>query len=85
MTSGGPSGASRLPVTVSVGDDHSLAEVAGRLRRAGLDVTETLEPLHLLVGTAAPDRIAALRAVEGVEAVELEQGYQLAPPDSEVQ
>lgn len=57
---------------VSVDDAHleRLAEIAERLRGAGLDVTNVMPRLGAIAGAADPEAVATLRAVAGVRAVE---------------
>lgn len=59
-------------VNVAVDEEHRGAcdEVAGELRAAGMNVTETLHTLGIVVGWIDPSRLDGLRQVEGVVAVE---------------
>lgn len=81
------SGSSRSePVGVILAvDPDRFAEVVEALRRAGLAVTGEQQVLGTLSGTVAEDRIPALRAVDGVEAVDRERTVRLPPPDSPIQ
>ncbi|WP_239405916.1 hypothetical protein [Frankia sp. Cj3] len=84
----GPAGEgppSQTPVTVSISTDADLEQVTAALRRTGLEISEIFEPLGTLAGRVPADRLAALRAVPGVEAVEPERRYQLPPPNSDIQ
>jgi hypothetical protein len=76
-----------LDVLVSVAEDHldRLGEVVEHLQAAGLRVAETMEHLGVVAGTIAARRMAGLRGVEGVDAVEPNRPYQLPPPASDVQ
>jgi hypothetical protein len=74
------------PVGVILAVDlDRFAEVVGALRRAGLTVTSEQPVLGSLSGTVAEDRIPALEAVDGVEAVDRERTVHLPPPDSPIQ
>ena len=77
----------RVSVVVSVDDDHldSVAEVAERLRGAGMQVEEAMDSIGMVTGSVAPSRVPALAAVEGVGEVEPERQYQLPPPESDLQ
>ncbi|MEV0635321.1 hypothetical protein AB0I77_10215 [Streptomyces sp. NPDC050619] len=66
-------------------DPDRFAEVVEALRRAGLTVTGEQPVLGTLSGTVAEDRIPALEAVDGVEAVDRERIIRLPPPDSPIQ
>jgi len=74
-------------ITVTVHDDHvaRIDEVAERLRRAGMDVEQTLPAVGLITGSVPPSARPAVAATEGVEAVEDETAFSLPPPDSDVQ
>jgi hypothetical protein len=71
----------RITVTVS-GDPNAVAE---QLRAAGMNVEQILSEVGIITGSAAADQLAALANVPGVVSVEAEQGFQLPPPDAEIQ
>jgi len=74
------------PVGVVIAvDPDRFAEVVEALRRAGLTVAGEQPTLGTLSGTVAEDRIPALEAVDGVEAVDRERTIRLPPPDSPIQ
>ncbi|KUO22234.1 hypothetical protein [Streptomyces dysideae] len=66
-------------------DPDRFADVVEALRRAGLTVTGEQPVLGTLSGTVPEDRLPALEAVDGVEAVDRERTIQLPPPDSPIQ
>ena len=68
-------------VTVS-GDAEQVGE---QLRAAGMTVERVLGAVGIITGSIEAERRAALSAVPGVVAVELEQRIQLPPPDAEIQ
>ncbi|MFC4502366.1 MULTISPECIES: hypothetical protein [Streptomyces] len=77
---------SQAPVGVILAvDPDRFAEVVEALRGAGLTVTGEQPMLGTLSGTVAEDRIPALEAVAGVEAVDLDRTIHLPPPDSPIQ
>jgi hypothetical protein len=74
-------------VVVTVTDEHRdrIEHVANALRLAGLQVTQVLEELGQVTGTAREDGLDALRAVVGVRSVDQSGDVRIAPPDSPVQ
>ena len=64
-----------MEVIVTVADSHlgNVRSVADALRGAGLDVTGVLESTGIVTGSADPGVMAALRSIQGVAAVELDQ------------
>ncbi|MDX6683136.1 MAG: hypothetical protein QOG94_3175 [Solirubrobacteraceae bacterium] len=83
MASAGPD----VRVTVTVADS-ALAEIeqlAGRLRRAGMAVDAVLGAIGIITGSVASARLASIRTLPGVAAVEEQTTFQIAPPDADVQ
>ncbi|HEY9441176.1 MAG TPA: hypothetical protein VIS29_21540 [Streptomyces sp.] len=78
------SGSRPTGVIVSVDLDR-YAQVVEAARRVGLVVTGEQQVLGTLTGTIAESRLPALRAIDGVEAVDREQIINLPPPDSPIQ
>ncbi len=74
-----------IEVAVTIRPGESVGEAARRLEAAGLEVEHRLEAIGSVTGRVAADRIAGLRAVAGVTAVETIAPIQIAPPDAEVQ
>ncbi len=74
-------------ITVTVSDDHlaSIDEVAEVLRDNGMHVGQVLAALGVISGSVPDDRRQSLEAVDGVEAVEEENTFQLPPPSSPIQ
>jgi hypothetical protein len=56
-----------------------------KLRDAGFHVESKLEALGALTGTLPAGKLDEIKGIKGVKAVELERGFQLAPPESDVQ
>ena len=77
----------RRDVTVTVADSHlaDVDAVARGLELAGMQVEQVLSALGIITGSVDDAQIAALEAVEGVAAVERQTGFQLPPPDADVQ
>lgn len=76
----GASEPSEIDIVVTTDADSDPASVAPRLRDAGMRVGETLAAAGVVTGSAAPDRLGALRDVDGVLAVEAGREIHLPPP-----
>lgn len=74
-------------ITVTVDDAHvaDVDSVADELRAAGMEVSEVLGPVGIILGSVPSEQRAALEALPGVMAVESEQTFQIPPPDAEIQ
>lgn len=74
-------------ITVTVDDAHvgDVDSVADGLRAAGMEVSEVLGPVGIILGSVASEQRGALESLPGVMAVESEQGFQIPPPDAEIQ
>ena len=77
----------RSGVTVTVADSHAgdVDEVAGRLRDAGMEVTQVLATAGVITGSVEASRLATIAGLAGVAAVEPQASFQIAPPDADVQ
>jgi hypothetical protein len=77
-----------IEVTVLVAEDHvgAIDDVAAALQDAGLRLGAALPETGVITGSVEDEAaIEPLREVDGVEAVEQAQEFQLPPPDSDVQ
>lgn len=74
-------------VNVSVDHLHldRFSEIVRRARRAGLKVDQQLETIGVVTGSIDSGKVARLRKVEGVAAVEADSAIQLPDPDSPIQ
>jgi hypothetical protein len=83
MASSGPD----VRVTVTVADSAlaDIEQLAGRLRRAGMAVDAVLGAIGIITGSVASARLASIRTLPGVAAVEEQTTFQIAPPDADVQ
>jgi hypothetical protein len=70
-----------IVVTVS-GDIEQIAEL---LRAAGMTVEQVLGAVGIITGSVDSLQRDSLTAIPGVVAVEVEQRFQLPPPDAEIQ
>jgi hypothetical protein len=77
----------KVDVLVSLSDDHlpEIDEVASKLEDAGLEVGRALPEIGTITGRVAASKFSGLGKVEGVAALERAGGFQIAPPDSDVQ
>ncbi len=74
-----------LSVNVALTDPRELPAVLKRLRQAGFVTRQVLEEVGVVSGSIPPDKLEALRRVEGVAEVEPDRTVQLPPPDADVQ
>ncbi len=74
-------------VSVTVGDGHRehMDGVVETLRERGLQVEQVLCTLGVVTGMAPAESLDVLRSVEGVDSVDEELTFRIAPPDSPVQ
>ena len=74
-------------VIISIDDEHlaEITSVAEILQQAGFELDQILDLLGIISGTCEENRLNDLRQISGVAAVEIDQNYQLSPPDSAVQ
>ena len=74
-----------MDVVISVNQSHRdrMDEVAAALTAAGVSGLQRMDATGIITGTAGdPD---ALRAIDGVEAVEASRTIDIGPPDAPVQ
>jgi hypothetical protein len=78
---------SQVQVSVSVDNAHlsQIKQISQQLKSSGMNVEQTLSSIGVINGSIQSDQLDSLNQIEGVQNVELQQGYQLAPPSSEVQ
>jgi hypothetical protein len=78
---------SKVPVSVSVDDAHlaQIEQIAQQLSSSGMDVQQTLPSIGVISGSIETDQLNHLYQIEGVQNIESQQGYQLAPPSSPIQ
>ena len=78
---------SKVQVSISIDDAHinQISEIAKNLQSMGMDVEQTLPSIGVISGSVSSDQVNHLDKIEGVQHVESERSYQLAPPDSDIQ
>jgi hypothetical protein len=81
-----PAKAKTVEVIVSIADAYldQAHKVVQRCRRAGLRVKELLEEIGIVYGSIDTTKIATLRRVTGVAAVEESRQIQLPPDNADV-
>lgn len=78
---------SKVKVSVCIHDDHidRIGQVSDSLRASGMDIEQTMPNIGMVSGSIESQQIEQLHKIAGVDSVELEQSYQLPPPDSPLQ
>ncbi|NET38507.1 MAG: ketohydroxyglutarate aldolase [Cyanothece sp. SIO1E1] len=78
---------SKIKLLVSIDDEHleQILDVIQDLQAAGMQVDQIMDKLGIVTGSCDSTKVDALSQVAGVLEVEPEQGYQIAPPDSDIQ
>jgi hypothetical protein len=74
-----------VELSVTVGGGHAAEDVAERLRARGMEVTQVLDGIGVITGSASEEVRRDLGAVEGVARVVEGLTHQLPPPDAPVQ
>lgn len=72
-------------VSVDDGGPDEVATVVAALRKAGMVVDSVEESAGIVLGSVDPDRLEGLKAVRGVDGVEIQRHYSVPPPESDVQ
>ncbi len=77
----------KIKVSISVDDAHvdRISEVAQGLQSAGLEVEQVLPTVGMISGSIDSNQVNRLSQIQGVQYIEPEQSYQIAPPDSDIQ
>jgi uncharacterized protein YpmS len=78
---------SQIQVSVSVDDAHltQIEQISQQLQSSGMNVEQTLSTIGVINGSIQSDKLNSLDQIEGVQNVEPQQSYQLAPPNSDIQ
>ena len=77
----------KVQVLISVDDEHmeKMGQVVEHCKAAGLDVEQSLDQIGAITGLVDPGKIGDLSKVAGVGNVERMGGYDIGPPDSDLQ
>lgn len=78
---------STVRVSISIDDAHldQIAEITKSLQSAGMEVEQTLSTVGVINGSVDSEQVNRLYQIEGVQHIEPQQSYHLAPPDSDIQ
>jgi hypothetical protein len=78
---------SQVQISVSVDDAYlpQIEQISQQLQSFGMNVEQTLSSIGIINGSIESARLNSLDQIEGIKNVESQQGYQLAPPNSELQ
>ncbi len=78
---------SQIQVSVSVDNAHlsQIQQISQQLQSSGMNVEQTLSSIGVINGSIESDRLNSISQIEGVQNVESQQSYQLAPPSSDIQ
>ncbi|NJK56934.1 MAG: ketohydroxyglutarate aldolase [Pleurocapsa sp. SU_5_0] len=78
---------SQVQISVSVDDAYlpQIEQISQQLQSSGMNVEQTLSSIGIINGSIDSARLNSLDQIEGIKNVESQQGYQLAPPNSELQ
>ncbi|MFO0592360.1 MAG: S8 family serine peptidase [Polyangiaceae bacterium] len=82
-----PSPAPTAQVAIVVSDAYAdrIVDVEARAKAVGLTASTTLDALKQITGTLPIDKLAELKAVEGVKSVSISRDMALPPPTAPVQ
>lgn len=78
---------SEVKISVSVDDAHlsQISQISQQLQSSGMNVEQTLSIIGVVSGSIDQNKLNNLYQIEGVKNVESQQGFQLAPPNSDIQ
>ena len=78
---------SQVQVSVSVDDAHlpQIEQISQQLKSSGMNVEQILSSIGVINGSIQSDQLDSLSKIEGIQNIESEQSYHLAPPDSDLQ
>ena len=78
---------SRVNLLISVNDRdrEQISKVVEALQASGLKIEQVMKQTGVITGSIDSTQVEGISQVEGVAAVEVEQKFQLKPPESEIQ
>ncbi len=74
-----------LLISVEDNDRKQILEVVQALQTSGVKIEQVMEQIGVITGSIDSEQVERVSRVEGVAAVEVEQEFQLEPPESEIQ
>ncbi|MBD1914145.1 MULTISPECIES: ketohydroxyglutarate aldolase [unclassified Leptolyngbya] len=77
----------KTAITIAVADNHldNILEVAHLLQEAGLKVEHIMDAVGVITGSCETCEVEKIAQIDGVESVEAQDQYRLAPPDAPIQ
>jgi hypothetical protein len=75
----------QLMISIEEAYDDRILEVVQVLESMGMQVRQVLPEIRVILGTIEEARMGELAQVEGIASIEIEQGFQLSPPDFNIQ
>lgn len=78
---------SKVNLLISVEDNHreQILEVVKALQTYGVKIEHVMEQIRVIRGSIDSEQVEGISQVQGIAAVEVEQKFQLEPPESEIQ
>ncbi|MBW4671304.1 MAG: ketohydroxyglutarate aldolase [Cyanomargarita calcarea GSE-NOS-MK-12-04C] len=78
---------SRVNLSVLIDDRYRdrILEVVEVLQANGMKVEHSMEQIGVITGSIDSTQVERISNIEGVASVEFAQGYQLEPPESDIQ
>ena len=78
---------SQVQVSISVDNAHlpQIEQIFQQLQSSGMNVEQTLSSIGVINGSIESDKLNSLYRIKGVQNIEPQQSYQLAPPNSDLQ
>lgn len=78
---------SQVQISVSIDNAHlpQIERISQQLQSSGMNVEQTLSSIGVINGSIKSEQLNSLYQIEGVQNVEPQQSYQLAPPSSDLQ
>lgn len=74
-----------LLISVDDRDREQILEVVEALQASGMKIEQVMKQTGVVTGSIDSTQVEGIARVEGVAAVEVEQKFQLKPPESEIQ
>ena len=74
-----------LLISINDRDREQIQEVVKALQAFGMKIEQVMKQTGVITGSIDSARVEGISQVEGVAAVEVEQKFQLKPPESEIQ
>jgi hypothetical protein len=77
----------KVQISISIDDAHisQIPKIVKDLESLGMNVGQTLPGIGIISGSVSSEQLNSLKEIEGVQQIESEQSYQIAPPSSDVQ